>query len=118
MSRAGLRPGLVAFAPVAIATAHFGFIYAFAALACARGFADARVLGFGIVPAIIILATAVAVALIGAAALVTWRAHPRRRGEGTAGARFVADAALTLAGLALATAVLTAAPALFVPPCR
>lgn len=41
--------------------AHFLFVYVFAALACARGFASASLFGFGIVPATIVGSTAIAV---------------------------------------------------------
>ncbi|HEX2726473.1 MAG TPA: hypothetical protein VHN20_11690 [Beijerinckiaceae bacterium] len=109
--------GLVRFAPPAIAAAHFAFSYAFAALACARRWADAHVVGFAIVPAVIVIATAVSLAAIATIALAN---RGRRGGPGASGSgdRFLVYAWRVLALLAAAAVVLTAAPALFVPSCR
>src|SRR3546814_6226724 len=50
--------------------AHFLLIYGFAALACARGFADVRLLGAGVVPLIVGAATAVAILAVAAMLLL------------------------------------------------
>ena len=116
-ARAGA--GLACFAPPAIAAAHFAFSYVFAALACARRWADAQVLGFDIVPAAIVIATVVSLAAIAAIALAQWR-RPLRPAPAAPcdGHRFLADASRALTVLAAAAVLLTAAPALFVPSCR
>jgi hypothetical protein len=111
--------GLAGFAPPAIAVAHFAFSYIFAALACARRWADAQVLGFDIVPAAIVVAAVLSLATIAAIAFGRWRRRPAAAGAAaTSGNHFLADASRALAVLAAAAVLLTAAPALYVPACR
>ena len=51
---------LLASAGLLVWGAHFLFVYVFTALACARAFADLRLIGIGIVPMAILAATAAA----------------------------------------------------------
>jgi len=97
----------------------FGVIYAFNALACARGFSRITVLSVGIVPFAVAAATLVAAL---ATALILFAAY-RRRGpssdaEGdrrTAG--FMRYTTMTVAALALVAIVYNGVPAFIVPPC-
>jgi hypothetical protein len=71
-----LRPGtrlLASMAPLVIWTVQLGFIYVFTALACARGFADAQVLGFAVVPFAIVAATVLSLGGAGASLVLAWR---------------------------------------------
>ncbi|MGH8176397.1 MAG: hypothetical protein ACREV5_09070, partial [Steroidobacter sp.] len=60
--------------------ADFLFVYVFAALACARRFADERVAGFAIVP---FATTAASIVALLATAGVMWRALRRAHGAHT-----------------------------------
>jgi hypothetical protein len=116
-----LRPGtwtLASMAPLAIWAVQFGFIYGFTALACARGFADAEVLGFGVVPFAILAATVVALGGAGAFLVLAWResrAAAGNRVPSTVG--FFAHVAVVLAALSLAAIAWNGLPALFVAAC-
>lgn len=50
--------------------AHFGFIYGFTGLACARAWHESHLLGFGVVPVTLVAATGIAL-LINATILLT-----------------------------------------------
>ena len=108
------RAGLLRFAPPAIAAAHFGFSYVFAALACARRWADAQLLGFDVVSAGIVIATLLSLAAVAAVAIAGRR---RARASACSGHRFLADAARALTVLAAAAVLLTGAPVLVLPSC-
>jgi hypothetical protein len=79
---------------------HFGALYGFAALACARGFG-------GAVPWVSLATT---LAALGAIAVIAVR-HVPRRGE------FTAWLALSAAGLALVAVVYETIPIFIVPVC-
>ena len=49
------------FSGVIIWAVHFGLIYGYTALACARGFADTKWLGLSVVTAVIVAATVLAI---------------------------------------------------------
>jgi len=91
----------------------FMFVYIFAALACARGFADARLAGLPIVPLI-------GSAAIGLTALVTVvlmrRAH--RSAAQDSHARFIAFVAVAASAIALVALVWLMLPALMVRACN
>ena len=87
--------------------ADFLFIYVFAALACARGFAGHSVLGIGIVPFASAVATVAAFAATAALVAAANRDRRRRLGESRA---FVVRAALAAGALALIAVALTGLP--------
>ena len=66
------------FSGILIWAAHFGFIYAFVALACARGFAEAKWLGFDAVTVSVVAAT-----LLAAGAVLAFLAPAIRNGLGS-----------------------------------
>jgi hypothetical protein len=92
--------------------ADFLFIYAFAALACARRFADERIAGFGVVQ-VATLASSVA-ALTATAWLMR---NARRELRERPAARFHAFLAAALSGLAVLAIVWTALPPLMSGTC-
>ena len=91
-------------------------VYIFTALACARGWAEAELAGFGIVPAAIVLA---AIAGIGAclALIVHACRRMRLRPEGDDNARFVHGLAALIAGIATVAMIWETVPAFFVTAC-
>ncbi|HYH42694.1 MAG TPA: hypothetical protein VD867_12000 [Burkholderiales bacterium] len=91
--------------------ADFLVIYAFAAIACARGFHERNMLGIGIVPLVSAAATMVAASIT--AALVIHALRGRRRAVGET-RTFVVGAALGAGALALVAIVLTGLPGLVV----
>lgn len=111
------RTTLTVTAGLLIWAADFLFIYVFAALACARGFAHTTLLGFAIVPLVSTIATAVAaaasIALIvaGARRAVVARAASV---EDTPASAFLGRLAMIVAMLALIAIALTGLPGLLV----
>lgn len=111
-----VRPLLFMLSGLIVWFAHFSLIYAFTALACARGFAQVRVLGMGVVPLAIALATVLAVIVLAA---IPWRAYRAGVRNGSAGelSLFLRYGATGLALLALVAVLWEGMAALFVPPC-
>ena len=70
----GFSPILEAVAGMLIWAVHFGLVYGANAVACARGFAGGELLGLPLVPALVLGATAVALAAVG---WIGWRARRR-----------------------------------------
>jgi len=91
----------------------FGDFYGFTALACARGFADARVFGLDIVPATGTIATAIALAAIIFVVAAAWRIWPPARPRDILGWLTVGCAAV-----AAVTIVFVALPLALVPVCQ
>jgi hypothetical protein len=108
-------------APVALAGAftawalHFLILYSFQALACARGFADERIGGIGIVPAVGGVATVAAIAACFWLVLVRGQAG---QDDGNGAAGFLAHVKASSAVLALLAIIWTALPLVLLPPCR
>ena len=111
-----LAKSLFALAGLLIWALHFGAIYAFQALACARGFAGREVAGTGIVTAFIIAATVLALLAAAAVMVAGWR---------TAGANaslaehneFLRHLGLLVAGFSIVAIVWEALPVLLMPAC-
>ena len=93
--------------------AHFLVIYGVTGLACARRFADMRVLGFGIVEVTVAGATALALLAAGAVGLGALRYA--RRGESVG---FLGWLTATTALLAVVAIAWDGLPILFMPPCQ
>ena len=108
--------------------AHFLTVYIFTAIACARGFFYAELLGVRVVPLVGGVATVAAAALIVDAFVVSWR---RWRGGGAAGSlpphdrtgvdsrrRFMAFSGILLCGASLIATLWEALPVVFFASCR
>lgn len=110
------RTTLTVTAGLLIWATDFLFIYVFAALACARGFAHTTVLGFDIVPFMSTLATAAAAASIALIVAGARRAVVARAAsvEDTPASAFLGRLAMIVAMLALIAIALTGLPGLLV----
>ncbi len=95
--------------------AAFMLVYVFAAVACARGFADIRIMGLPIVPLFSLLTAALA----GAATVWVFRRGYRLKSDAEMDehTRFIGFVTFATAGLALVALVLLAMPAVFVDTC-
>ena len=102
------RTALFVTGGLLIWAADFLFIYVFAALACARGYADTSVLGIGIVPLASAISSMIALAASGAVAL----AARRRRPGGDA--NFRGRLAFMVAVLGLIAVLVTGVPGVLV----
>src|SRR3546814_2141641 len=85
--------------------AHFLLIYGFAALACARGFADVRLLGAGVVPLIVGAATAVAILAAAAMLLLALLGPGKEDTAARGGPRFLRWMTALVSGLSLVAIV-------------
>ena len=110
------RTALYTTAGLLVWAADFLFIYAFAAIACARGFAGASVLGIGIVPLASIVAT-LAAAAVSIAILVAGKRELRPAAADAGNGGFLAGLAAIAALLALIAIVFTGLPGLLLRTC-
>lgn len=97
---------------------HFTLIYGFNTLACTRAFADVRVMGFALVPVVVVALTIVALAGTGAILLASARyrdAGTRSNGEDEAA--FLHYVTVSVAALSLVAIAWNGLPALLVSPC-
>src|SRR5687767_5767406 len=108
-----VNAGLLAWA------AHFTIIYAVTTLACTKNFAGRKILGLGIVPFAITIATLAALAVIGAVLInaLVRALPPRSARSGEDSARFLRYVTVSIALLALVAIVWNALPVLVLPPC-
>ena len=99
--------------------AHFMFVYAATSLACARGFAHITVLGAGLVPFTVMLATCLALLAAGWVLLtaLSWGGPLRGEASTDAGSAFIQHLTIALALIAMIAIVWNALPALVVSPC-
>ena len=95
--------------------ADFSFVYTFAAVACARGFADASVLGLPLVPAVTTLAS------LAAGAVTAWLFRRGYRAHQAVAVdehnRFIAFVTLATCGIALIGLVMLILPPLLIRAC-
>ncbi len=108
---------LLASAGLLIWGSHFLFIYIFAALACARAFADLRLLGIGIVPFAIGISTVVALLLLAWLSILAWRRESRVFAGEPDTPRFLRWLGAALGIYSAAAILLQALPALVIPVC-
>ena len=94
---------------------NFVFVYSFAAVACARGFAHLETLGIRIVPLVTTSATCLSFAAT-VALLVMARRRGRARSD--ASTQFIEFVAMATGGLALVALVFLALPPLLTSSCR
>lgn len=108
LGRAGLMSG-----GLLVWAVHFGFVYGYVALICARGLEERTAFGVEIALLGVALGTVAALALAAVMVLVGWRGL---RAEGPA-ARFVAVTAMATGLLGALAIVWNALPAFLVPVC-
>ena len=95
--------------------ADFALVYVFAAVACARGFADASVLGLPVVPLMTLLASLLAGMVTVLIARRGYQLH--RAAEMDDHTRFIGFVTLAGGGLALVALVLLVMPAMVMSAC-
>lgn len=110
-------------------TAHFLTLYVFTAIACARGFFHAEMLGVRVVPLVGGVVTLIAVALILDAAVLSYRRWrgmpdggpaplpPHDANDVESRRHFMAYAGLLLSGLALIATIWETLPIIFFATC-
>lgn len=119
MALAGLSPILAAVAGLLVWAAHFTLIYGANALACARGLTGRALLGLPLVPALVLGATALALAVLAAIGLRAWRRleHGLAGEEGEDTPRFLVWLAAAIALLSSLAVAWEGLAVLFVRPC-
>jgi hypothetical protein len=111
LKRSFPRTAFYAAGGLLIWAADFLFIYAFAAVACARGYVDTTVLGVGIVPLASVVATVIA-AVATAAIFLSGGREARPAQEDAANGGVLSGVAAIAALLALIAIAFTALPGL------
>jgi len=98
---------------------HFAIVYGVHAIACARGLADRTLLGFGAVPFIVTVATALA--LLGSLVVLGIALRDLRtlrgRDDASDSQRFLTYTSATIASFSILAIIWVALPAAIVPPC-
>jgi heme/copper-type cytochrome/quinol oxidase subunit 2 len=110
------RRVLLMSAGLIVWAAHFTVIYGLNTLACTRAFAGVHVLGFGLVPVVVIVLTIAALA----ACIAILYVSAAGRGTGDGGseeARFLRYITVTVAALSLIAIAWNGLPALLLSPC-
>lgn len=107
-----MAAGMIAWA------GQFTIIYAVTAVACARGYADLKLLGFGLVPATIAVTTLAALAVTSVVLAGELTSRPRMAAE-TAhpNDRFLNYMTASISGLSLVAISWTGLPPLILPAC-
>ena len=119
MTERGFAPRLLlASAGLLVWGAHFLFIYIFAALACARAFADLRLIGIGAVPLAILTSTLVAFLLLAWLSNRAWRTENRVLAADPDTPRFLRHLGAALGIYSAAAILLQALPVLIIPVCE
>jgi hypothetical protein len=117
LSRRFPRVALATFAGLLIWAADFLFIYVFAAVACARGYAGVTVLGIGIVPLASTVSTLIAAAASAAIVFAGRREARPVKNENASDPNFLRGLAAIAALLALIAIVFTGLPGLMLRTC-
>ncbi|MFC4174297.1 hypothetical protein ACFOYU_19985 [Microvirga sp. GCM10011540] len=114
-----LRKSLFMTGGLLIWGAHFGLVYIFNSLACARQFVGLSYLGIGIVPLTVTGATVVALAgVVAVLLLALWRRGPARAPQHEKPVDgFMRYTTITTAALSFVAIAWNGLPALIVPPC-
>ena len=111
-----LRRIVVMSSGLLVWAAHFTAIYAFNTLACARAFAAVHVMGFGLVPVVVVALTLGALAATGAILVLSLRDHDASSG-GEEARGFLRYMTVALAALSFVAIAWNGLPALLVFPC-
>jgi hypothetical protein len=114
-----IRKSLFAIGGLLIWAAHFGLVYTFNALVCARQSASIRLWGVGLVPSVVTGLTLIALACALAILLLAlWRKGPARFWqEDRQVDGFMRYTTIGIAALSLLAIAWSGVPALVVPPC-
>jgi hypothetical protein len=99
---------------------HLAFVYSMHTIACARGAAGWTVLGFGLVPFTVTVASALALAGSAVVLAIALRDLRQMRGEGDDvrdSQRFMTYTSATVAGFSMLAIAWVGLPALFIDPC-
>jgi len=97
--------------------AHFAVVYSVHTVSCARGLNHWTVLGFGLVPFTITVATALALAGSLAVLAIALRDMRDAHSEVQDSQRFLIYTSATVAGFSILAIVWVALPAFFIEPC-
>ena len=108
---------LLASAGLLVWGAHFLFIYVFAALACARSFADLRLIGFGIIPFAILAGSVAALLMLAWLSIRAWRTENEASSADPDTPRFLRYIGAALAIYSAAAIFLQTLPVLILPVC-
>ena len=95
--------------------ATFTFLYVFAALACARGFAHVQVAGLPLIPSVSIVTSLIAAAINAQLVRYGWRSHKQATLDEHS--RFIGFVTLATSALGLVALVMLVLPPLVVQPC-
>lgn len=119
MPIAGFSAIPAAIAGLIVWAAHFGFVYAVSAIACARGLAGRQLWGLPLLPTLVLGATALGLLGVAAIGLLGWRRLRRTSAErpGDAAPQFLPWLTLAVALLAGLAMVWEALPVLLLPAC-
>ena len=112
-----IRKSLFVLGGLIIWAIHFGIIYAFNSLACARRFAGRDVFGLDVVPAFVIGTTILALVAASLLLASAWRGAPEASRYEKPVDGFLRYSAMTIAALSLLAIGWNGLPALIVPPC-
>lgn len=115
----GFSPIAGAVAGLVVWAVHFGVVYGASAIACERGLAGRTLLGQPLVPALVLGATALALAAVALVGLRAWRRleHGLAGQEGEDEPRFMVWLAAAIALLAALAIVWEGLPVLLIRPC-
>lgn len=110
---------LYLFGGLLIWAAHFMFVYSANAIACERGLEDVTIVGAGLIPLTIAIATVAALAAAGyvAAAAMSWRGPFTNEPHGDPTTSFLRQVTIVLTLLSMIAIVLSALPSFVVQPC-
>lgn len=107
------------FGGLLIWAAHFMFVYSANAVACARGLEDVTVMGAGLIPFTVAIATLAALLAAGnvLATALAWRGPLASEPHDDPATAFLRQVTVVLALLSMIAIVLSALPSLIVQPC-
>lgn len=112
-----IRRSLFAVAGLLVWAFHFTTVYVLNALACARNFDQERLLGFGLVPLLVGLATVLAVGAVILILALALRRSAVMRDDDDPAAGFLRHLTVSVCLLSIVAICWTGFPALFVTPC-
>lgn len=110
---------LLLFGGPLIWAAHFMFVYTANAVACERGLENVSILGVGLIPVTVALATLVALAAAGyvLAMAIRWLGPLHGESYDDPSSAFLRQITIVLTLISMIAVTLSALPSLVVPPC-
>lgn len=108
------------FSGLLIWAAHFMFVYSANAVACERGLQDFQVLGIGLIPLTVMVATLAALAAVGYVLLIAigWLGPLHGEAHDDPSSAFVRQITIVLSLISIVAITLSALPSLVVSPCE